>query len=187
MPPTITHDADGPILQPNGLDWIEEIQEYLATLAPVEPTAPQPGITLPPLADLLAQAGITPGPAPADPRKPGPLRRALRTLAPARPTTPSTARQLPSDTLTEAVTLLAGEGWAQGARSTETGRCVRGAFDHLVTTGRTDRATADRALAWLVADLRESVPSWNDRAGRRRAEVLAALREAAARARAAGE
>ncbi|MFJ5883351.1 hypothetical protein [Kitasatospora cineracea] len=164
------------------LGLVEEIEQYLAGLpAPVLPPAPP--------ADLLP--GPLPGPygsvrQPWNHGHPLPGRSLLDRLVrrPARPAEVTVAGHL---RLTSRY--LAEAGWTQGALWDARGRvCLLGAQTAVLAHGYGTARTVRRARVQVMEVLHATgrpVPSpdvWNDRPGRRQAEVHALLERARARA-----
>lgn len=84
-----------------------------------------------------------------------------------------------SETLTAAAELIERDGWCQYVSTNNEGRrCAVGAIN--VAAGR-DYSNSSYALWAMRQHIGESVAQWNDAPERTQAEVVAALREAAAK------
>ncbi|MCM2424279.1 hypothetical protein [Streptomyces sp. RKAG293] len=95
---------------------------------------------------------------------------------------------LPSEFLTATSAHIAERGWTQFTLASRRGVCLLGAEQALLQDGIGNRHTAERANSHLLQVTgARSVPRWNDRLTRQETQVHAALLNAAARARAAGE
>jgi hypothetical protein len=138
---------------------------------------PKRGIVLPPVDELIRQAGIQTGPAPL-PRR-GWLRR--RPAA----TTGSIA-----DHLEQTAAVIQRYGWTQHTTRDGQGRfCIVGAQLLLVRLGQADHQVAVRAGEWLNRHLGTATGGyirWQNNPSRTKAEVLTTLRAAADTARTAG-
>lgn len=173
---------------------VREIERFLAARPARRPDIPTPkpargsGFDLPPIDELIAQAGIVTGPAPRQKKTkdrglPGGLWRILPDWALAARRGPR--RQV---TVTEHLQLTAlviqRYGWARGSLRTRSGRrCILGAQAVLYRLGYGDQDTAmaagrvmDRILH--ARGIRCHYHEWNDHAGRDEGEVLYLLREA---------
>ncbi|MEU1787096.1 hypothetical protein ABZ553_14725 [Streptomyces sparsogenes] len=181
---------------------VAEIEKFLATRPAKRPAMPEPkpargtGIKLPPVDELIAQAGIVTGPAPRRKKAqerglPGGVWRILPDWALSVRRGPR--RQV---TVTEHLQLTAlviqRYGWARGSLRTRSGRrCILGAQAVLYRLGYGDQDTAMAAgrvmdrLLW-ARGIRCHYHEWNDHAGRTEGEVLYLLREAIGAASAAG-
>lgn len=144
-------------------------------------------------AELVREAGIVTGPAPADRQLPGRLAAAL-------PDRLHTWRRLyqpdikPSIQLGYARELLETWGW-QGLpyrlRDARGARCVCGALISVSRLGHGSIETANRSAAWVMAELRARswpglIGEWNRQPGRTATEAIALVTAAAHRATQAG-
>lgn len=150
---------------------LAEIEQYLELHPPTR------GIVLPPIDELIRQAGIQTGPAPL-PRR-GWLRR--RTTA---------AAVTVADHLEQTANVIQRYGWAQHTTRDGQGRfCIVGAQLLLVRLGQADHQVAVRAGEWLNRHLGTATGGyirWQNNPSRTRTEVLDFLRTTADRARKAG-
>lgn len=147
--------------------WVG-IERHLAAAAPT--TARRGGITLPPVDQLIAQAGIELGPAP----------RSKRKLFGRRKATPV------ADHLEAAADLIEQRGWTQGALCRGDARCILGAQLLLVQLGHSTAETARAAARRLAEALGGRPQDFNDARARTKEQVVGVLRRAAADARKAG-
>ncbi|GAA1065225.1 DUF6197 family protein [Streptomyces asiaticus] len=193
---------DAASLDQAGQQLIAEIERFLATRPAKRPAIPEPkpvrgsGFDLPPVNELIAEAGIVTGPAPRQKKTkdrglPGGVWRMLPDWA-------LSARRGPRRqvTVTEHLQLTAlviqRYGWCgRGLRSRSGRRCILGAQAVLYRLGYGDQDTAmaagrvmDRILAGR--GIRAHYWEWNDHAGRDEGDVLYLLREAVQAAGAAG-
>jgi hypothetical protein len=142
------------------------IERHLAEHPPT-----RPGIVLPPVDQLIAQAGIILGPAPREPRK-LPWRR------------PRKVNDI-AEHLEAVAGVIERYGWTKGALACGTARCILGAQYLLIETGHSTRETAQAAADLLTAAMPAgtSYMAWNDNPCRTRGEVTGLLRRLAADAR----
>ncbi|MFF6847116.1 DUF6197 family protein [Streptomyces antimycoticus] len=183
---------------------IAEIEQFLASQPARRPHLPAPkpargGFDLPPVDQLIAEAGIVTGPAPRTKKPPkakgGQLPGGMWRMLPdwALSARRGSRRQV---TVTEHLQLTAlviqRYGWCgRGLRSKSGRRCVLGAQAVLYRLGYGDQGTAmaagrvmDRILA--ARGIRAHYWEWNDHAGRDEGDVLYLLREAVEAAGKAG-
>lgn len=146
-------------------------EQYLAKHAPAPARG---GIQLPPVDQLIAQAGIQTGPAPM-PRRRLRLRRRSKTAS-------------VSAHLDAVADVLERYGWTQNAICDARGRCIRGAQLVLVQLGHTSQGTADAAQEYLDRATPGGLRfwQWQDRKQRSKQDVLHLVRGAAGEARKAG-
>lgn len=147
-------------------------EQYLAQHAP---SPARGGIHLPPVDQLIAQAGIVTGPAPMP-------RRKLRFRRRSKTATVSTHLAAVADVLER-------YGWTQGAVCDSRGRrCIRGAQLVLVQLGHTSESTASAAQQYLDRATPGGLRywQWQDRKQRSKSDVLGVVRAAADEARKAG-
>ncbi|PNG97026.1 DUF6197 family protein [Streptomyces malaysiensis] len=196
---TLRGASHSPAMTAEGEQLVAEIERFLATRPARRPAVPAPAparvsgsdIELPPVDELIAQAGIVTGPAPRtkkppktnDRELPGGLWRMLPDWA-------LTARRgrRREVTVTEHLQLTAlviqRYGWCgRGLRSRSGRRCILGAQAVLYRLGYGSQDTAmaagrvmDRILAGR--GIRAHYWEWNDHPGRDEADVLHLLREA---------
>ncbi|WP_458089446.1 DUF6197 family protein [Streptomyces malaysiensis] len=172
---------------------VREIENFLATQPARRPNLPAPkpargSFDLPPVDELIAEAGIVTGPAPRQKKTkdrglPGGVWRMLPDWA--LTVRRGSRRQV---TVTEHLQLTAlviqRYGWCgRGLRSRSGRRCILGAQAVLYRLGYGDQDTAmaagrvmDRILA--ARGIRAHYWEWNDHAGRDEGDVLYLLREA---------
>ncbi|MBI0296286.1 hypothetical protein JBE04_17905 [Streptomyces sp. PRKS01-29] len=185
---------DAATLGQAGAQLIAEIEQFLATRLAKRPAIPEPkparsrGFDLPPVDELIAEAGIVTGPAPRQKKTkdrglPGGVWRMLPDWALS--ARRGTRRQV---TVTEHLQLTAlvilRYGWCgRGLRSRSGRRCILGAQAVLYRLGYGDQDTAmaagrvmDRILR--ARGIRAHYWEWNDHAGRDEGDVLYLLREA---------
>lgn len=186
----------------DGKQFVAEIEQFLARRAtqramiPAATPVRRNTIGLPPVDELIAQAGIVTGPAPRqtkDRSLPGGVWKMLPDWALAARRGPR--RQI---TVTEHLQLTAlviqRYGWcSSGLRSRSGRRCILGAQAVLYRLGYGDQDTAMAAGRVMDRILRArglrsgwSYHEWNDMPGRTEGEVLCLLREAITAASEAG-
>lgn len=185
---------DASLLSADGEKLVREIEQFLATRPAKRPAIPTPkpvrgpSIDLPPVDELIAQAGIVTGPGPRQKKSkdrvlPGGVWRMLPDWALS--ARRGARRQV---TVVEHLQLTAlvikRYGWCgSGLRSRSGRRCILGAQAVLFRLGYGDQDTAmaagrvmDRILR--ARGIRCHYHEWNDHAGRDEGEVLYLLREA---------
>lgn len=186
-------------VQADARQLVAEIEAYLASRTPSAPPAPTPtriggaDHRLPPVDQLIAEAGITTGPAPRQKKAkspkalPGGLWKALPdwTLSARRRTRrPVTVTQH----LQLTIMVIQRYGWARGSLRTRSGRrCILGAQAVLYRLGYGDQDTARAAgdaMDRILASRGITVPyhQWNDHPDRSEDQVLYLLAAAAEKA-----
>ncbi|MFD8088655.1 DUF6197 family protein [Streptomyces malaysiensis] len=188
-----THALIDASLIADGKQLVVEIENFLATQPARRPNLPTPkparsGFDLPPVDELIAEAGIVTGPAPRQKKTkdrglPGGVWRMLPDWA-------LSARRGPRRqvTVTEHLQLTAlviqRYGWCgRGLRSRTGRRCILGAQAVLYRLGYGDQDTAmaaGRVMDHILTarGIRAHYWEWNDHAGRDEGDVLYLLREA---------
>lgn len=149
-----------------------DIERHLAQHAP---TTARSGIALPPVEELIRQAGITTGPASRE-RRTGLFRRRVKA-----------ATATVAEHLAAVADLIERHGWTQGTLQRGEARCILGAQLVLVHIGHSSQATAE--AGGLLLDLGcggRRYWEWQDYRYRTRAEVLALVRVTADYARKVG-